>query len=1696
MTTSIIVPAYFYPDGNTFWDDLTSLAASQGNAVTAIVNPNNGPGASVNADYTIAINNLVTAGGSAVGYVFTSYGVRAIADVKADIAAYISQYPQVTGFFFDEMANLPEQVAYYQELYNFVKTLGTQYTVIGNPGVNTLESYVSTADILVTFEGTGAAYLNYVPLAWQANYAAKQFSHLVYGVTNSADIAAIQLQATATGGGNLYITDDVYVPGDPAAPNPWDALSSYYLDNLINGNAANNYLSGNSGADTIDGGAGDDTLNGGIGADSLIGGSGNDVFIIDNIGDVIVETAAITTTTGGTGTNTVSIISTKNDGAIAASHSYSGSLSADGNKLIFSSWASNYVANDINGRADIFVKDLITGTVTLVSATNTGAQGTNGSYGNYYGILSRDGQSALFQSDNLNLVGNTGNTPIDQIYMKNLSTGGLSLVSASATGVAGNAASSSMAISNDNRYVIFESTATNLVAGSNSFNQLYVKDLVTGSIQRVSNNAAGLIGNNESNHASFSADGQNIVFISAANNLVANDNNFSYDVFVKNLSTGIVKLVSSDSLGNQANGGSSHASFSADGRYVSFESRATNLIPGLDTTPSYTNLFRKDLITGEIKAIDTSATGISGNFEGEYPSLSSDGRYAVFTSRANNLVANDTNNDFDVFVKDLTTGDIKLVSADLTGKQFTPYSYVSAENVSAFSADDNFILVYSAASNTLPNQGAEVIYKVSNPFKVGGGVTTTTGGGIDRIEASISIDLSVKATEVENLTLTGTAAINGTGNALNNVIIGNTAANILDGGVGADSMDGGLGDDTYVVDNANDSVTESTTNLLGGGNDLVKSSVTFTLGNNLDQLNLTGTTAINGTGNTLNNTIIGNGANNVLNGLTGNDTLTGGAGSDTFVLSSIGMANADTITDFTSTTDKLNLSGPDFAALSAGIYTDMFVSSATGTVTALDINDFILYNKTTGDLFYDADANGAGAAQLITKLSPNSTLLQSDFVNALTTAQINPNPTNLTLTGTALADTLAGGAGNDTINGLAGNDVLDGAAGADTIDGGAGDDTLNGGIGADSLIGGSGNDVFIIDNIGDVIVETAAITTTTGGTGTNTVSIISTKNDGAIAASHSYSGSLSADGNKLIFSSWASNYVANDINGRADIFVKDLITGTVTLVSATNTGAQGTNGSYGNYYGILSRDGQSALFQSDNLNLVGNTGNTPIDQIYMKNLSTGGLSLVSASATGVAGNAASSSMAISNDNRYVIFESTATNLVAGSNSFNQLYVKDLVTGSIQRVSNNAAGLIGNNESNHASFSADGQNIVFISAANNLVANDNNFSYDVFVKNLSTGIVKLVSSDSLGNQANGGSSHASFSADGRYVSFESRATNLIPGLDTTPSYTNLFRKDLITGEIKAIDTSATGISGNFEGEYPSLSSDGRYAVFTSRANNLVANDTNNDFDVFVKDLTTGDIKLVSADLTGKQFTPYSYVSAENVSAFSADDNFILVYSAASNTLPNQGAEVIYKVSNPFKVGGGVTTTTGGGIDRIEASISIDLSVKATEVENLTLTGTAAINGTGNALNNVIIGNTAANILDGGVGADSMDGGLGDDTIIGGSGADSLAGNIGSDTFKFNFVSDSPFIVAHDIIQDFNRVELDKIDLFAIDANTSILNDQAFTFIGNNVAFSNVAGQLRFDTVTHSIFGDVNGDGVADFQVELTGVTTMLVTDFIL
>ncbi|MBX3124100.1 MAG: hypothetical protein KF854_13515, partial [Nitrospira sp.] len=334
----------------------------------------------------------------------------------------------------------------------------------------------------------------------------------------------------------------------------------------------------------------------------------------------------------------------------------------------------------------------------------------------------------------------------------------------------------------------------------------------------------------------------------------------------------------------------------------------------------------------------------------------------------------------------------------------------------------NNILTGNSAANVLTGGAGNDTYVVG----LGDTVVEAASAGTDTVRSDISWTLG---TNLENLILTGIAAVNGTGNSLANTLTGNSAANILSGLAGADTLIGAQGDDLYIVDNVGDKITE----LAGEGLDTVQSSVTYTLSANVENLTLSGTSAINGTGNGLDNVIIGNSAAN---------QLVGGAGNDTYVIGS-----GDTVVEgINAGIDTVQSSVTHTLAANVENLTLIGTGAINGTGNAL--NNILVGNNATNTL-----TGGAGDDTYV--VGTGDTVVEAlnaglDTVQSTVTWTLGANLENLTLSGAAAIN----GTGNTLANSLIGN------AGNNVLMGGDGNDTLSGGKGNDVLNGGTGNDLF------------------------------------------------------------------------------------------------------------------------------------------------------------------------------------------------------------------------------------------------------------------------------------------------------------------------------------------------------------------------------------------------------------------------------------------------------------------------------------------------------------------------------------------------------------------------------------------------------------------------------------------------------------
>jgi Tol biopolymer transport system component len=340
-------------------------------------------------------------------------------------------------------------------------------------------------------------------------------------------------------------------------------------------------------------------------------------------------------------------------------------LSADGRYVAFYSGATNLVTGDTNGTWDVFVRDRLSGTTERVSVDSSGAQ-ANGFSGLYGIAISPDGRYVVFESRASNLV--TGDTNgVRDIFLRDRLSGTTERVSVDSSGAQGNADSLHPSISPDGRYVSFDGDATNLVPGdTNAQPDVFVRDRVSGTTECVSVSTSGAQGNGVSGASSISADGRYVAFESGATNLGPLDTNGDDDVFIRDRQIGLTTRVSRSSTGGQGNGHSSLPCISADGHYVAFTSQATNLVAG-DTNAS-DDVFVNDRHTGVTERVSVGAGGVQGNGHSTEPSLSADGRYVAFKTVATNLIPSGTSIFYPrILVRDLLNGTNELVSLATDG---------------------------------------------------------------------------------------------------------------------------------------------------------------------------------------------------------------------------------------------------------------------------------------------------------------------------------------------------------------------------------------------------------------------------------------------------------------------------------------------------------------------------------------------------------------------------------------------------------------------------------------------------------------------------------------------------------------------------------------------------------------------------------------------------------------------------------------------------------------------------------------------------------------------------------------------------------------------------------------------------------------------------------------------------------------------
>ncbi|WP_085316327.1 beta strand repeat-containing protein [Derxia lacustris] len=881
-----------------------------------------------------------------------------------------------------------------------------------------------------------------------------------------------------------------------------------------------------------------------------------------------------------------------------------------------------------------------------------------------------------------------------------------------------------------------------------------------------------------------------------------------------------------------------------------------------------------------------------------------------------------------------------------------------------------------AGADALTGGSGNDIYVVDNPGDL---TIELADGGTDTVRSSIGWTLGVN---LENLVLTGNAAINGTGNALSNQITGNDAANVLIGGAGADKLIGGGGDDTYLVDTAGDQTVE----LAGGGTDSVQAAVNWTLADNIENLLLIGN-AIVGTGNALANVITGNGSSNLLDGGAGADTLAGGAGNDVYVVDNAGdvvteAANAGTDTVRTSIGYTLGANLENLVILgSTGLSGTgnelanlMLGNAGADTLRGGEGNDSLDGGEGADSLvggggndLYVVDNAGDRVVEL--------TFGGNDTIQTALSWALAPGSEveNLTLTGTAAID----GSGNELANRLTGN------AGANALSGGDGNDTLDGGLDGDTLAGGAGDDLYLVDSADDSVIEAAD-----AGVDTVQSSVSWRLGIGQENLTLLGGGAINGTGNALA-NTLLGNGGANVLNGGAgadsmaggggnDVYRVDNAGDTVTELAGGGTADT-----------VRSTVSWTLGNEVENLTLIGNAA---IDGT--------GNALANALTGNVAANALSGG-----DGNDTLDGGEGADVMTGGGG-NDVYLVDNLGDQVIEGALGGTDLIKTSRS-LGTLAAQVENLTLtgtsaINGAGNEL--DNLITGNSAINAISGGAGDdTLDGGAEGDALDGGSGDDVYIVDNLYDRVTELADGGMDRVEASVSWVlgSEVEQLTLTGG-NAINASGNALDNLIVGNASANVLDGGAGHDTLAGG--AGNDTYvvDSVDDTITELANGGSDSVDSTVSwtlGAELENLVLSGSARINGTgNALANFIAGNTAANALIGAEGNDTL-------DGGGGADTLTGGsgndlylvdssadrvvelalsGTDSVQSSLSWTLGAN---LENLLLTGSSAINGTGNALDNLITGNAAVNLLKGGAGNDTLDGGAGADSLVGGSGDDS-------------------------------------------------------------------------------------------------------------
>jgi len=963
-------------------------------------------------------------------------------------------------------------------------------------------------------------------------------------------------------------------------------------------------------------------------------------------------------------------------------------------------------------------------------------------------------------------------------------------------------------------------------------------------------------------------------------------------------------------------------------------------------------------------------------------------------------------------------------------------------------------------------------------------VTEASNAGTDTIKSFVTYTLP---TNVENLILTGTAAINGTGNASHNVITGNAANNTLNGGTGVDTLIGGLGNDIYVVDSTTDVITENTS----AGTDTIQSSVTFSIStlSNIENLTLTGSSVINGTGNTGNNVLTGNTANNILtgdvgndtlNGSTGIDTLVGGTGNDVYQVDSI----TDVITENASAgTDTIQSPVTFSLAALPNIENLTLTASAaingTGNASNNVITGNTANNTLDGGTGVDTLVGGTGddiyVVDSITDVITENASAGTDTIQSSVTFSLAAlsNIENLTLTGSAAIN----GTGNASNNVITGNTA---------------NNTLDGGTGVDTLIGGTGDDIYIVDSTTDVITENANEgTDTVQSSVTFSLAALPNIENLTLTGSAAINGTGNA-GNNVITGNSANNTLNGDagndtlnggtgvdtlIGGKGDdIYIVDSTTDVIT--ENANEGTDTIQSSVTFSLAAIANVENLTLTGSATINSTGNTGNNILTGNTANNTLSGG----DGNDTLNGGTGVDTLIGGTGDDIYqvdsttdVITENTneGTDTVQSSVTFSLAAFPNIenltLTGSvaIDGIGNASNNVITGNTANNTLEGGTGVDTLIGGTGDDIYVVDS--TTDVITENANEGSDTIQSSVTFSLAALPNVENLTLTRSAAIDGTGNASNNVITGNTANNTLDGGTGVDTLIGgtgdDIYIVDSTTDVITEN--------TNEGTDAVQSSVTFSLAALPNIENLTLTGSSVINGTGNASNNIITGN--------SANNALTGDAGNDTINGGTGVDTLIGGTGDD-IYIVDSTTDV---ITENANEGTDTIQSSVTFSLTTLP-NIENLTLTGSVAINGTGNASNNVITGNTANNTLNGGTGVDTLVGGTGNDIYVVDSITDVITENAneGTDTIQSSVT--------------FNLATLSNIENLTL-TGSSVINGTgniANNSLTGNTANNTLDGGDGNDTLNGGAGNDNliggNGSDFAYYYTSTSSVTVNLAT----